>query len=106
MAAHPAGVRGYGRFPTRAVTEIGPTDATEVTTPAPTPTTATPRGAVARLFVVTAILSLSAISGRDYLRDENLNFSWVFDNAHQPTIAGSVELSTASFCGGKGAQHG
>lgn len=61
---------------------------------------------VARLFAVTAALSIITISGRDYQRDENLNFSWVFDYVHESAIAGSFEVSTAPIRSGKGAQDG
>ncbi|BBY37434.1 hypothetical protein MMAN_15680 [Mycobacterium mantenii] len=65
---------------------------------------------VARLFAVTLAppkaLSIITISGRDYQRDENLNFSWVFDYAHQSAIAGSFEVSAAPIRCGKGAQDG
>ena len=65
---------------------------------------------VARLFPVTLAppkaLAIITISGRDYQRDENLNFSWVFDYAHQSALAGSFEVSAAPIRCGKGAQHG
>ncbi|WP_221042649.1 hypothetical protein [Mycobacterium senriense] len=77
--------------------------ATEVT-PAAGAATATRVEPVARLFAVTAALSIITISGRDYQRDENLNFSWVFDYAHQSAIAGSFEVSAAPIRCGKGAQ--
>jgi hypothetical protein len=80
--------------------------ATEVTLAAAEPMTATRVEPVARLFAVTAALSIITISGRDYQRDENLNFSWAFDYAHQSPIAGSFEVSAAPIRGGKGAQHG
>ena len=51
-------------------------------------------------------LSIITISGRDYQRDENLNFSWVFDYVHESAIAGSFEVSTAPIRSGKGAQDG
>lgn len=65
---------------------------------------------VAGLFAVTLpppkALSIITISGRDYQRDENLNFSWVFDYAHQSAIAGSFEVSAAPIRCGKGAHDG
>jgi hypothetical protein len=83
--------------------------ATEVT-PAQAATAATRVEPVARLFAVTLAppeaLSIITISGRDYQRDENLNFSWVFDSAHQSAIAGSFEVSAAPIRCGKGAQDG
>jgi hypothetical protein len=79
--------------------------ASEVT-PAAGATTATRVEPVARLFAVTAALSIIRISGRDYQRDENLNFSWVFDSLHQSAIAGSFEVSATEIRGGKGAKHG
>ncbi|MEB4211687.1 hypothetical protein [Mycobacterium sp. 94-17] len=83
--------------------------ATEVT-PAAEATTAMRAEPVVRLFAVTLLppkaVSIITISGRDYQRDENLNFSWVFDYAHQSTIAGSFEVSAAPIRCGKGAQDG
>ncbi|WP_459982710.1 hypothetical protein, partial [Mycobacterium avium] len=76
---------------------------------APAPTAATGAEPVARLFAVTVFLpalSIIRISGRDYQRDENLNFSWVFDYPHQSAIAGSFEVSAAPIRCGKGAQDG
>ena len=80
--------------------------ATDVTAMAAELMTATRAGPVGRPFAVKTALSIITISGRDYQRDENLNFSWVFDYAHQSAIAGSFEVSAAPIRGGKGAQHG
>src|SRR6202034_2973513 len=75
--------------PHGGVARVGPMGATEVTPAASEPTKATPAGPVERPLAVTTALSIITISGRDYQRDGNLNFSWVFDYAHQSAIAGS-----------------
>lgn len=85
--------------------KVGPMGGTEVT-PAAGAAAATRAEPVARLFAVTAALSIITISGRDYQRDENLNFSWVFDYVHELAIAGSFEVSAAPIRCGRGAQDG
>ena len=88
---------------------VGPVGAIEVT-PGALKVVVTRAEPVPRLFALTLpppkALSIVTISGRDYQRDENLNFSWVFDSAHQSSNAGSVELSATPIRCGKGAQHG